>query len=103
MLKKIENGLVAVLYSPGFGAGWYSWHGIRELLFDPKVVDMVMEKTSAKTIELYCETVYGKESYYGGASDLEVTWVQPGFQFIIDEYDGAETLKLKEEIIWVTA
>lgn len=103
MQKKIENGLVAVLYSPGHGAGWYSWHGIRELLFDPKIVDMVMEKTSAKTIELYCETVYGKDSYYGGASDLEVVWVQQGFQFIINEYDGAETIKLKEEIIWVTA
>lgn len=103
MLKKIENGLVAVLYSPGYGAGWYSWHGIRELLFDPKVVDMVMEKTSAKTIELYCETVYGKDSYYGGACDLEVVWVPQGYQFTIDEYDGAETLKLKEETNWVTA
>ena len=102
MLKKIENGLVAVLYSPGFGAGWYSWHGIRELLFDPKVVDMVLEKTSAETIELYCKTVYGDQNYIG-ASDLTVAWVQQGFQFIIDEYDGAESLRLKEEIIWVTA
>jgi hypothetical protein len=103
MQKKIENGLVAVLYSPGFGAGWYSWHGIRELLFDPKVVDMVLEKASAETIVLYCNTVYGEDGYYGGAEDLVVAWIQQGFQFIIEEYDGAETLKLKEEIIWVTA
>ena len=102
MQKRIENGLVAVLYSPGFGAGWYSWHGIRELLFDPKVVDMVLSKTSAETIELYCKTVYG-DHYYTGAQDLEVVWVQQGFQFLIDEYDGAESLRLKEELIWVTA
>lgn len=101
-MKKIENGLVAVLYSPCFGAGWYSWHGIEALLFDPKVVDMVLEKASWKTIEQYCQTVYGV-GYYGGASDLVVAWIKEGTQFIIEEYDGAETLKLKEEIIWVTA
>lgn len=103
MLKKIENGLVAVLYSPGFGSGWYSWHDIRELLFDPKVVDMVLEKTSAKTIELYCKEVYGDDGYYGGAEDLEVVWVPQGYEFIVDEYDGAESLRLKEETDWVTA
>lgn len=103
MLKKIENGLVAVLYSPGFGAGWYSWHNVRELLFDPKVVDMVMDKTSAETIELYCETVYGKDFYYGGASDLQVVWIPQGYQFIIDEYDGNEILTLKDDVNWLVA
>jgi hypothetical protein len=102
MLKKIEKGLVAVLYSPGFGAGWYSWHDVRELLFDPKVVDMVLDKTSAETIELYCKEVHG-DHYYGGASDLEVVWIPQGYEFVIDEYDGAETIKLKDEIGWITA
>jgi hypothetical protein len=103
MQKKIVDGLVAVLYSPGFGAGWYTWHSIEELLFDPKVVNMVLEKTSAETIELYCKTVYGTKSYYGGAEDLEVTWVPTGTQFIIDEYDGAETVTVKDKVNWVTA
>jgi len=102
MQKKIENGLVAVLYSPGFGAGWYSWHDVKELLFDPKVVDMVLEKTSAETIELYCKTVYG-DHYYAGSCDLEVAWVPTGTQFIIDEYDGAETVTVKDKVNWVTA
>lgn len=102
MLKKIENGLVAVLYSPGFGAGWYSWHNVRELLFDPKVVGMVESNTTSETIELYCKEVYG-DNYYGGASDLEVVWIPQGYEFIIDDYDGAETVKLKDEIGWLTA
>lgn len=102
MQKKTDNGLVAVLYSPGFGAGWYTWHNVAELLFDPKVVDMVMEKTSTETIELYCKTVYG-DNYYGGASDLEVVWIPQGYEFIIDDYDGAETIKLKDELGWITA
>jgi hypothetical protein len=103
MQKKTVDGKVAVLYSPGFGAGWYSWHSIDELLFDPKVVDMVLEKTSAQTIELYCNEVYGTKSYYGGAEDLEVMWVPTGTQFIIDEYDGAETVTVMDKVNWITA
>jgi hypothetical protein len=26
MEKVIRDGKVAVLYSPGYGAGWYSWN-----------------------------------------------------------------------------
>jgi hypothetical protein len=102
MQKKTVDGKVAVLYSPGFGAGWYTWHNVAELLFDPKVVDMVMDKTSAETIELYCKTVYG-DHYYGGASDLEVAWVPTGTEFVIDDYDGAETLQIKDNTKWITA
>ena len=102
MQKKTVNGLVAVLYSPDFGAGWYTWHNIAELLFDPKVVDMVLEKTSAETIELYCKTVYG-DHYYGGASDLAVAWVPPGTEFIIEDFDGNESIMFKTETKWITA
>jgi len=38
-------------------------------LFDPKVVDMVLDNTSDETIELYCKTVYG-DHYYAGSCDL---------------------------------
>ena len=102
MQKKTVDGLVAVLYSPDFGAGWYTWHNIAELLFDPKVVEMVMDKTSVETIELYCRTVYG-DHYYGGAGDLTVAWVPPGTEFLIDDYDGAETITFKDKVEWVTA
>ena len=103
MQKKIKDGMVAVLYSPGFGAGWYSWHNVEELLYDPKVVDMVLEKTSAQTIELYCEEVYGDKAYYGGADDLEVMWIPVGTHFRIHEYDGAESIEIRDEIDWIVA
>jgi hypothetical protein len=38
MNKLVRDGLIAVIVSPGHGAGWYSWHGIEELLFDPSIV-----------------------------------------------------------------
>lgn len=45
MNKVIENGLVAVLYSPGYGAGWSTWNLEKELnetlLFHPSLVEMV--------------------------------------------------------------
>ena len=102
MQKKTVDGLVAVLYSPDFGAGWYTWHNIAELLFDPKVVEMVMDKTSAETIELYCRAVYG-DHYYGGAGDLTVAWVPPGTEFVIEDYDGAETITFKDKVEWILA
>ena len=103
MQKKIKDGKVAVLYSPDFGAGWYSWHHIEELLYDPVVVDMVLDKTTAETIELYCDSVYSNTAFYGGARDLEVIWIPQGTQFIINEYDGNEILTTKDEIQWMVA
>ena len=42
MDKVIRNSLVAVLYSPRYGSGWYSWSTeYPEILFDPKVVDWI--------------------------------------------------------------
>jgi hypothetical protein len=45
MNKLIRDGLVAVLYSPGFGAGWYSWNSEHpEILFDPALVELVEQE-----------------------------------------------------------
>ena len=54
MNKVVENGQVAVLYSPGFGAGWYTWNEARfedesdalELVFDPTIVSLVRQRRS---------------------------------------------------------
>ena len=103
MEKKIKDGKVAVLFSPRHGAGWYSWHRVEELLYDPKVVDMVEAKTSARTIELYCEEVYDKKHYYGAADQLQVYWLPIGTQFRIQEYDGAETIEINSEVNWLVS
>lgn len=103
MEKKTNDlGQVAVLVSPGHGAGWFSWHGVEELLYDPHVVDMVLDEESYATIIDYCNEAYSKNQYYGGASDLQVVWLDPGTQFRIDEYDGYETLVFPGEERWLT-
>ena len=103
MEKVVRNGLVAVLVSPGFGAGWSSWNPlVRELMFDPVIVAMVEDGTNAETIAAYCEAKYS-DGYFGGASDLIVEWVPVGTQFRVHEYDGSETLEFKDVLPWVTA
>lgn len=113
--KEIVNGKVAVLYAPGFGAGWYTWHDQEQLIFDPVVVAMVEEKNAlspdapekiyeiVKKIMDYCRENYDPEKYYGGAEDLVVEWLDVDTKFYIDEYDGAECLRKMDEISWITA
>ncbi len=102
MEKVIREGLVAVLVSPDFGAGWSTWNSeIPELLFDPVVVGMVEDGTDGDTIAAYCEAKY-PDGYFGGADDLIVEWIPVGTQFRVHEYDGSETLECKDAMSWIT-
>jgi hypothetical protein len=94
--KVVRDGKVAVLISPGYGAGWSSWSS-KELLFDPKIVAMV--EAGVNPAE-YCEETYGG---YFNADDLTVVWVDQGREFIVEEYDGFESLVFKDEVKWITA
>lgn len=101
MKKLIRDQKVAVLYSPGFGAGWYTWHTIEELVYDPSIVEWV-EKQELDMIRVYLDLKYPEE-YISGLEDLVVAWVPEGERFRIEEYDGAESLVLESEQRWMTA
>ena len=49
--KITKDGMVAVLISPGYGAGWYTWNSnLPGLVFNPTLVEMVeKEKSNAIT------------------------------------------------------
>lgn len=107
MEKKIKDGCVAVLYSVGYGSGWYSWHYVEELLYDPVIVDMVGDQTVvagelADKITKYCEEKYGWHNYYGVVG-LTVGWVPQGEEFMVLDYDGAESIALKKKFKFLTA
>ena len=102
MDKVIDNGRVAVIISSRFGAGWYSWHGFEELLYDPVVVDMVINQEDPDKIRLYCEEVYDQEGYFS-TDGLEVVWIPIGTRFFIHEYDGQESIRYEKELHWLTA
>ena len=101
MEKVIRDGKVGVLVSPFFGAGFSTWGYPTEAIFDPTLIELVENKKMDDAIE-YCESKWPKE-YSGGVQDLVVFWVTEGKEFIIEEYDGKETLVLKEEYNWITA
>lgn len=107
----IREGKVAILYSPGFGSGWYTWHGVYELLRDPEVVHLVElrskvpedEKTYyTEKIMDYCKATYGDKSYLG-AEDLSIEWIDLGDKFRITEYDGSETIEYLTNTRWLEA
>lgn len=103
MRKFICDGKVAVLVSPGYGAGWYTWHDSLELLFDPEIV-LLVEQGKHDLIEEYVRCAYPDQQFYlGGADTLEVEWVPCGMKFRISEYDGSECLTTEAEQQWLTA
>jgi len=99
MDKVIRDGNVAVLISPGFGAGWYSWNSNEELLFSPKLVEMVSQDKGGDITEEWLEENLGIEGVYcGGAEDLIILWLPVGTAFEVEEYDGSESLRTIEDL-----
>ena len=98
MLKVKRDGKVAVLVSPGYGAGWSTWNTeyAEQLIFNPKLVELVEAGRQAEiTNDLVKELLNLTEDesvYVGGASDLQIEWIPEGTVFWIDEYDGSESL-----------
>jgi len=100
--KLVEDGKVAVLYSPGYGAGWYTWNReYPEIVFDPSIVRLV-EKGKFDELITYMTLKY-PDMYLGGLEDLEVKWLPIGTKFRIDEYDGNESVELLGDIDWLEA
>jgi len=98
---------VAVLVSPGFGAGWSTWNQeFSELfLFHKKLVELVLRGNVSE--EILCQAVSelteGEYIYTGGAEDLEVEWIPEGAKFWMHEYDGSESMRQLENFVWATA
>lgn len=102
MNKLVRDGKVAVLVSPGFGGGWYTWNTeYPELLFDAKLVEAVENQDKEALLKRVEEIA--PNAYLGGADQLDIYWVPEGTQFQITEYDGSENMKTDDEQTWITA
>ena len=106
--RYVRDGQVAVLYSPGHGAGWSTWarEQAQDLIFDPWIVDILISdlvpEQKLERIQAHCNLCY-PELYLGGLNDLEVAWIPQGTQFRIVEYDGNESIEIRDDIEWYTA
>jgi len=91
MEKYIKDGKVAVLYSPGWGAGWYTWNqDYPDIIFDREIVEAVLDGDNEKARTI-AERKY-PQVYSRGARDLQIEWLEPGTLFEIEEYDGNESI-----------
>lgn len=93
-----SEGLVGVMVSPGYGAGFHTWNNIPELCFDKDIITMILEDKPILEIEKFTEDKYSK---YGGdyvsttgLSSVEIVWLEQGTQFIFEVYDGSESIIL---------
>jgi hypothetical protein len=104
MNKVVRDGMVAVLYSPDYGAGWSTWASreIREaVLFDPAIVELV-EQEKLEELEVYVKLKY-PSLFTGGLRDLQIEWIPEGTQFIVNDYDGNESIQKRDSTDWYTA
>ena len=104
--KVVRFGKVAVIYSPQHGAGWYSWHNVIELMFDPGLVDLIERNAESDEIEAHCKSLFPEDAtvpYLGGFDELVIEWIPEGSIFRIHEYDGAESIVLQDDDDWLIA
>lgn len=90
--QKLErDGMVAVVYSPDYGAGWSTWNPgehRQRLIFDSGVAEAVLAGENARAVSI--ARAFCPDLYDGCSSSLAVAWVPKGQPFIITENDGFE-------------
>jgi hypothetical protein len=101
MEKLIRDGKVGVLISVGYGAGFYTWGAPLEAIFSPTLISLIESEEYAEAEEFVKTNWEGV--YTGGIDDLTVRWLPIGTKFIIEEFDGNESVVLYEDMNWITA
>ena len=92
--KVIRDGMVAVIVSPGYGAGWSTWSSDPNAAFDPAIVEWIEGGKVGDP---------PTEEYPGGLGNAMIHWLPVGAKFRIDEYDGSESLVRASQEVWTEA
>ena len=100
-MEKIEkDGRIAVLYSPGFGAGWSTWADDNQkeaLCMDARIVGPFLAGDKAGAVA--AAVAMFPDLYTGGADELQVMWIEKGKAFEVEEYEGTESVHVLGERI----
>ena len=98
MNKLTRDGKVAIIYSPGFGAGWSTWNDEKEMIFDPILATMILGEASPEEIFRVAKERY-PNGFVKGIGSATVDWLEEGTTFHISEYDGHESIFLSEHLM----
>ena len=102
--KHIVDGKVAVLYSPGFGAGWSTCaydDTDQAMAMDRDLVLAFLDGGVDALVKITAQKYPDNDT--GGAEDMEVAWLPVGTAFEIREYDGSETIHTLDNVSWWVA
>lgn len=106
MEKVIKDGMVAVIHSGQFGAGWNSCYPeFPALIFHPKLVELIeADKKHEITVDLV-RGILGLAPNYWLCfnNDLSITWVPVGVKFRIQYCDGSEYVVMEGDDTWFVA
>lgn len=105
-IENYNGSFTAVLYSPGYGAGWSTW-GNPNLAFDHRLIKYLLPEALDLNTVMPWETIDVSATaitpefnnlvkrrypdfYTGGARNLCIRFIPVGTVFRITQYDGAE-------------
>jgi hypothetical protein len=91
--NRLYNGnMVAIIVSPGYGAGWSSWSKRNEeLVFDADIAEAILQKEYERAIVL-AEEKY-PDACTHGIEQCVVQWLRKGTVFQIHVTDGYERIE----------
>lgn len=97
-------GKVGVIVSPDYGSGWSTEVSseTREPEFDPILCFLIDYDVNRELLLETAEFLY-HNNYCSGLTGAELVFVDKGVEFIIDVYDGAESIKFKDNIVFKKA
>lgn len=88
--RLVKDGKVAVIISPGYGAGWSTWSSKygEAKLFCKEMAECILSGDGnrdeiAKRLFPDC---------YNSTEQLKVVWVEIGDRFKVEEHDGSERI-----------
>jgi hypothetical protein len=90
-----------ILVSPGFGAGWSTWHDgevAKYMLTYEPLIKAIEEEgeiaVAVEQLEADVQRLFGEDIYTGGIDSLCVVEVEG--RVLIEEYDGSEAWTSEE-------
>ena len=95
-----KDGFYAVLYSPGYGSGWSTWNQsemTEVLCTHPDIVQCVLDGNNQGASVAALSMFPDKYVCVLGARDLRVKWIEIGYGYDIEEYDGSERIEQNYE------
>jgi hypothetical protein len=98
MEKIVRDGYVAVAVSCGYGAGWSTWADVDPM--DARFNQLFLDGKYDEAIRL---GEYLDIGYLGGIEGVVIEWVPEGTRFIIEDYDGAESIQTPDGTGWLEA